>query len=173
MAWREGSFSEVLPFMRVSIIVASSSDLPVAEKATRALQELGVPYDMAIASAHRTPEKVARLAKADADVFITIAGLAAALPGVVAAQTQKPVIGVPCEGKLDGLDALLSIAQMPPGIPVATVGIDRGENAAILAAQILAVRDAGLAKRLEDYRKRLADKVEKDDADLKLKTSAK
>ncbi len=143
----------------ILIIMGSKSDLPVAEKATALLKKFDVSYKVVIASAHRTPHRVEELvASSDASVFIAIAGLAAALPGVVASFTVKPVIGVPVSGKMN-LDALLSIVQMPPGIPVATVGLDRGDNAAVLAMQMLSISDEGLSKKLADYRKEMADKV--------------
>ena len=117
---------------RVSIILGSKSDMPVAEKAITILRKFGIGFDIAVASAHRTPARVEELVKgSDADVFIAIAGLSAALPGSIAAFTVKPVIGVPVSGTLS-LDALLSVVQLPPGIPVAAVGLDRGDNAAIL-----------------------------------------
>lgn len=144
---------------KVSIVLGSKSDLPVAEKATEVLKKLGVQYDIAVASAHRTPSRVEDIAESsDADVFIAIAGLSAALPGVVAAFTVKPVIGVPVSGKLN-LDSILSIVQMPPGIPVACVGLDRGDNAAILACEIIAVNDAKVREALVSYRKEQAAKV--------------
>ncbi len=144
---------------KVSIILGSKSDLPVAEKATGVLKKLGVPYDIAVASAHRTPARVEELVRSsDADVFIAIAGLSAALPGVVASFTVNPVVGVPVSGALN-LDAILSIVQMPPGIPVACVGLDRGDNAAILACEIIAVKDAAVTEALLAYRKEQADKV--------------
>ena len=147
----------------VLIIMGSASDRPVAGKAERVLGELAIPCETRVASAHRTPERVRELvAESDAAVFIAIAGLAAALPGAVAAQTLRPVIGVPVSGKLN-LDALLAIAQMPPGIPVACVGLDRGDNAALLAAQILATGDAALAKRLREHRAAMARKVAESD----------
>lgn len=145
--------------MKILIVMGSSSDAPVAEKAKAVLEEFGVPYDCTVASAHRTPEVLEKLVKnSDADVFIGIAGLSAALPGAIAAHTVKPVIGVPVSGKVN-LDAILSIIQMPPGIPVGAVGLDRGENAALLAVQILAVHDKKLTKKLEDYRKKMRAKV--------------
>ena len=144
---------------RVSIILGSKSDMPVAEKAIAILRRFGIDFDIAVASAHRTPARVEELVKnSSADVFITIAGLSAALPGSVAALTVKPVIGVPVSGKLN-LDSILSIVQLPPGIPVAAVGLDRGDNAAILAAEILSIGDEAVAKALQDYRKEQADKV--------------
>lgn len=147
---------------RVSIILGSKSDMPVAEKAITILRKFGIGFDIAVASAHRTPARVEELVKGnDADVFIAIAGLSAALPGSIAAFTVKPVIGVPVSGTLS-LDALLSVVQLPPGIPVAAVGLDRGDNAAILAAEILAVTDEGVRKALLDYRQEQAAKVESD-----------
>lgn len=145
--------------MKIQIIMGSSSDVPVAEKAKAILEEFDVPYEMTVASAHRTPDMLEKLVKnSDADVFIGIAGLSAALPGVIAAHTVKPVIGVPVSGKVN-LDAILSIIQMPPGIPVGAVGLDRGENAALLAVQILAVHNKKLVKKLEEYRKKMRAKV--------------
>lgn len=144
---------------RVSIILGSKSDMPVAEKAIAILRRFGIDFDIAVASAHRTPARVEELVKnSSADVFIAIAGLSAALPGSVAALTVKSVIGVPVSGKLN-LDSILSIVQLPPGIPVAAVGLDRGDNAAILAAEILSIGDEAVAKALQDYRKEQADKV--------------
>lgn len=122
----------------VAIIMGSNSDMPVAEKAMKILSEAKVKYDVQVLSAHRDPEKLDEYVRGSgAKVFIAIAGLSAALPGVIAAKTNKPVIGVPVSGKLMGLDALLSIAQMPKGVPVACVGIDSSENAAYLALRIL------------------------------------
>ena len=147
---------------KVFIIMGSKSDFPIAEKAIKVLNKFGVAYDIAVASAHRTPQRVEQLVTGtDAGVFISIAGLSAALPGVVASFTTKPVIGVPVSGSLN-YDALLSIVQMPPGIPVAAVGMDRGDNAATLAIEMLALSDPALAKKLADYRKAMAEKVEKD-----------
>lgn len=145
--------------MTVQIVLGSKSDMRVAERAIEVLKELGVRYKLSIASAHRTPELVDRLvAEADAEVFIAIAGLSAALPGVIAARTTKPVIGVPVSGTLN-LDAILSVVQMPPGVPVAGVGLDRGDNAALLAAAILALKDDRIAKALAGYRQKLKEKV--------------
>jgi len=145
--------------MKIQIIVGSPSDMPVAEKAKEIFDSFGVSYDMKVASAHRTPDTLQELVKnSDADVFIGIAGLSAALPGAIAAHTIKPVIGVPVSGKVN-LDAILSIIQMPPGIPVGAVGLDRGENAALLAIQILAVHDKKLSKKLDEYRKKMRAKV--------------
>ena len=147
---------------KVFIIMGSKSDFPIAEKAIKVLNKFGVAYDIAVASAHRTPQRVEQLVTGtDAGVFISIAGLSAALPGVVASFTTKPVIGVPVSGSLN-YDALLSIVQMPPGIPVAAVGMDRGDNAATLAIEMLALSDPALAKKLADDRKAMAEKVEKD-----------
>jgi len=137
------------------VVMGSKSDSHIAEKVTGVLDEFGVDYDVEVASAHRNPKKVEELAKKDYDVFIAIAGLSAALPGVIAAHTVKPVIGVPVSAKLNGLDALLSIAQLPPGVPVAAVGIDNGKNAALLAVEILAVRNEKLREKLEEYRERM------------------
>jgi 5-(carboxyamino)imidazole ribonucleotide mutase len=145
--------------MKIQIIMGSSSDMPVAEKAKTIFEEFEVDYNIKIASAHRTPEVLKKLVeKNNADVFIGIAGLSAALPGIIAAHTIKPVIGVPVSGKVN-LDAILSIIQMPPGIPVGAVGLDRGENAALLAVEILAVSDKKLTKNLENYRKKMREKA--------------
>ena len=141
--------------MKGLVIMGSKSDSHIAEKVTKVLDEFGVSYDVEVASAHRNPKKVEKLAKKDYDVFIAIAGLSAALPGVIAAHTIKPVIGVPVSAKFGGLDSLLSIAQMPPGVPVVAVGIDNGKNAALLAIEILALKDESLKKKLEEYRKRM------------------
>ncbi len=144
---------------KVSIIMGSKSDLPVAEKAIVILKKFDIIFDVAVASAHRTPRRVEELVKnSDADVFIAIAGLSAALPGVIASYTCKPVIGVPVSGSIN-FDALLSIVQMPPGIPVAAVGMDRGDNAAVLAVQMMSLSSSELRQRLCDYRKEMADKV--------------
>ncbi len=145
--------------MKIQIIMGSSSDTPVAEKAKAILEDFGVSYDIKIASAHRTPDLLKKIVeKNDADVFIGIAGLSAALPGTIAAHTIKPVIGVPVSGKVN-LDAILSIIQMPPGIPIGAVGLDRGENAALLAVEILAVKDTKLEKKLLEYRKKMREKA--------------
>ena len=133
--------------MKIQIILGSKSDMPVAEKAEKILKEFSVDYDIKVASAHRTPDFLKELVeKNDADVFIGVAGLSAALPGSIAAHTIKPVIGVPVSGKLN-FDAVLSIVQMPPGIPVGAVGLDRGDNAALLAIQILSVKDKILSNK--------------------------
>ena len=134
----------------VLIIVGSESDMPVAKKAADALKELGISHEVKIASAHRQPDLLDKVVReSNAKVFIGIAGLSAALPGVIASKTAKPVIGVPVNVKLDGLDALLSTMQLPPGVPVATVGVDNGKNAALLAARILALSDSKLAEKLK------------------------
>lgn len=154
----------------VSIIMGSTSDLPVMEKAARFLDEMGVPFEMNALSAHRTPAEVEEFARTARSrglrVIIAGAGMAAALPGVIAAGTTVPVIGVPVKGMLDGLDALLSIVQMPPGIPVATVGVNGALNAAILAVEMLALSDEELAGRLEAYKSGLKEKIVKANADL-------
>ncbi len=154
----------------VSIIMGSTSDLPVMEKAAQLLDKMEVPFEMNALSAHRTPAEVetfAREAKGRGlRVIIAGAGMAAALPGVIAAATTLPVIGVPIKGMLDGLDAMLSIIQMPPGIPVATVGVNGAMNAAILALEMLALSDDALAQRLADYKEGLKEKIVKANADL-------
>ncbi|MDY6296758.1 MAG: 5-(carboxyamino)imidazole ribonucleotide mutase [Alloprevotella sp.] len=154
----------------VSIIMGSTSDLPVMEKAAKLLEEMQVPFEMNALSAHRTPIEVEQFARTAQSrglrVIIAGAGMAAALPGVIAASTNVPVIGVPIKGLLDGLDALLSMVQMPPGIPVATVGVNGAQNAAILAVQILAQSDAALSERLAAYKERLKEKVVKANEEL-------
>lgn len=154
----------------VSIIMGSTSDLPVMEKAAKFLDEMGIPFEMNALSAHRTPREVEEFAAgAEARgirVVIAGAGMAAALPGVIAAGTTLPVIGVPIKGMLDGLDAMLSIIQMPPGIPVATVGVNGAQNAAILAAEMLALSDTALAARLKAYKEGLKEKIVKANAEL-------
>jgi 5-(carboxyamino)imidazole ribonucleotide mutase len=154
----------------VSIIMGSTSDLPVMEKACKLLDELQVPFEVNALSAHRTPDAVEHFATTAKErgirVIIAAAGMAAALPGVIAAQTTLPVIGVPIKGMLDGLDALLSIVQMPPGIPVATVGVNGAQNAAILAVQMLALSDEAIAQRLADYKTGLKSKIEKANKEL-------
>ena len=154
----------------VSIIMGSTSDLPVMEKAARFFDELEIPFELHALSAHRTPAEVEDFARNAAPrgirVIIAGAGMAAALPGVIAASSTVPVIGVPVKGMLDGLDALLSIVQMPPGIPVATVGVNGALNAAILAAQMLAVADTSLAEKLAAYKEGLKDKIVRANAEL-------
>lgn len=153
--------------VRVTIIMGSDSDLPVLQKGTAILTDFGVDYDLRILSAHRTPaavtEYVAGLEKAGCQVVIAAAGKAAHLPGVVAAHTTLPVIGLPIRATLDGMDALLSIVQMPGGVPVATVGINAADNAALLALEILAINDASVKAKLVKYRATMSKRVlEKD-----------
>ena len=155
----------------VSIIMGSTSDLPVLEKAAQYFDEMEIPFEMNALSAHRTPREVEEYACGVKDrgikVIIAAAGMAAALPGVIAANTTVPVIGVPVKGMLDGLDAMLSIIQMPPGIPVATVGVNAGLNAAILASEMLAMGDEVLAKKVATYKENLKNKITKANAELK------
>ena len=156
----------------VSIIMGSTSDLPVMEKAAKLLDELHVPFEMNALSAHRTPEAVETFAKGAKErgikVIIAAAGMAAAPPGVIAANTTLPVIGVPVKGSvLDGVDALYSIIQMPPGIPVATVAINGAMNAAILAVQMLSLSDEALASQFAVYKENLKKKIEKANEELK------
>lgn len=156
----------------VSIIMGSTSDLPVMEKAAQLLNDMRVPFEMNALSAHRTPEAVEEFAKnarsRGVRVIIAAAGMAAALPGVIAANTTLPVIGVPVKGAvLDGVDALYSIVQMPPGIPVATVAINGAMNAAILAVQILALSDSSLAEAFTAYKDGLKKKIVKANEELK------
>lgn len=149
----------------VSIIMGSTSDLPVMEQAAKIFDEMEIPFEINALSAHRTPEKVEEFAKGakkrGIKVIIAGAGMAAHLPGVIAAMTPLPVIGVPIRASLDGMDALLSIVQMPPGIPVATVGINGARNAGILAAQIIATGDATLMKKVESFKEDLKQKIVK------------
>ena len=154
---------------KVGIVMGSDSDLPVISKVTDQLKALDIPFEVHVYSAHRTPVQArdfALNARANGfGVIIAAAGMAAHLAGAIAASTTLPVIGIPCKGAvLDGLDALLSTVQMPSGIPVATVAVDGGTNAALLAAQILAVEDAGLAARLDEKRRADAAKVLEKDA---------
>ncbi len=148
---------------RVSIIMGSTSDLPVMEKAASLLNDFEIPFEMHALSAHRTPAEVEKFAKNASKngigVIIAAAGMAAHLPGVIASMTTIPIIGVPINSSLDGMDALLAIVQMPPGIPVATVGIDASVNAAILAVQILAVNDVVLQTKLAKYKEDLKTKI--------------
>lgn len=147
----------------VSIIMGSTSDLPIMEKAAQLLNDFEIPFEMNALSAHRTPMEVEVFAKnaksRGIQVIIAAAGMAAHLPGVIASMTTVPVIGVPIKSSLDGIDALYAIVQMPPGIPVATVGINAGLNAAILATQILALGDARIAERVQEYKTNLAKKI--------------
>lgn len=158
--------------MHVGIVMGSDSDLPVMKKAFSILDDFGVTYDVTIASAHRTPKKLADFVaeeekKKGVGAFIAGAGMAAALPGVVASLTLKPVIGVPLSGaKLDGMDALFSIVQMPSGIPVATVAIDGTKNAAFLAVEIGAVSDKALFEKYKAYREKAAEEIYAKDAKL-------
>ena len=155
----------------VSIIMGSTSDLPVMEKAAAFLNEMKVPFEMNALSAHRTPEAVEAFAKGATGrgirVIIAAAGMAAHLPGVIAASTTVPVIGVPIKSTLEGMDALLAIVQMPPGIPVATVGINAAQNAGILAVQMLALSDVELATRFAAFKEGLKRKIEKANEELK------
>ena len=155
----------------VRIIMGSTSDLPVLEKAAQYLDDMEIPFEMNALSAHRTPQEVEQFAREAKSrgikVIIAAAGMAAALPGVIAANTTLPVIGVPVKGMLDGLDAMLSIIQMPPGIPVATVGVNGGLNAAILATEMLALSDEGIAQKVADYKENLKKKITKANEELK------
>ena len=154
----------------VSIIMGSTSDLPVMDKAAKLLDELEIPFEINALSAHRTPAEVETFAREANDrglqVIIAAAGMAAALPGVIAANTTLPVIGVPIKGMLDGLDALLSIVQMPPGIPVATVGVNGALNAALLAVQMIALSNAEVAQKLANYKEGLKQKIVKANEEL-------
>ncbi len=155
----------------VSIIMGSTSDLPVMEKACKFFDEMQVPFEVNALSAHRTPDAVEQFAKGAKErgikVIIAGAGMAAALPGVIAASTTLPVIGVPIKGSvLDGIDAMFSIIQMPPGIPVATVGVNGAQNAAILAVEIMALADEELAQKFADYKSGLSQKIEKANKEL-------
>jgi len=154
----------------VSIIMGSTSDLPVMEKAAKFFDEMEIPFEINALSAHRTPERVEAFAKVASErgikVIIAAAGMAAHLPGVIASMTSIPVIGVPIDASLDGMDALLAIVQMPPGIPVATVGINGALNAAILALQMIATGDEDLYKKLAAYKESLKSKIEKANEEL-------
>lgn len=151
----------------ISIIMGSTSDLPVMEKAAKFFDEMEVPFEINALSAHRTPERVEAFAKGAKErgikVIIAAAGMAAHLPGVIASMTPIPVIGVPIDASLDGMDALLAIVQMPPGIPVATVGINGSLNAGILALQMIATGDEALYNKLVAYKENLKGKIEKAD----------
>lgn len=155
----------------VSIIMGSTSDLPVVEKAAKFLDEMEIPFEMNALSAHRTPDQVEEFARGAKDrgikVIIAAAGMAAHLPGVIAAMTTLPVIGIPIKATFEGLDAMLAIIQMPPGIPVATVGLNAAQNAAILATEMLALTDDGIARKFAAYKAGLAQKIVKANADLK------
>ena len=150
--------------------MGSTSDLPIMEKACKWLDDNGIPFEVNALSAHRTPDAVETFAKGakarGIKVIIAGAGMAAALPGVIAASTPLPVIGVPIKGMLDGLDAMLSIIQMPPGIPVATVGVNGAQNAAILAAEMMALGDEEIARKVDAWKAGLGAKIEKDNREL-------
>lgn len=150
--------------------MGSTSDMPVLEKAAKLLDEFEITFEINALSAHRTPQEVTDFAnnasKRGLKVIIAAAGMAAHLPGVIAAQTTVPVIGVPIKSTLEGMDALLAIVQMPPGIPVATVGINAGLNAAILAVQMLSLTDERIAARFAEYKQGLAKKIVKANEDL-------
>lgn len=150
--------------------MGSTSDLPVMEKACKWLNDMQIPFEVNALSAHRTPQAVEQFARGAKErgirVIIAGAGMAAALPGVIAASTTLPVIGVPIKGMLDGLDAMLSIIQMPPGIPVATVGVNGAQNAAILAAEMLALANEDIARKVAEYKSTLGEKIEKANKDL-------
>lgn len=154
----------------VSIIMGSTSDLPVMEKAAKYLNDMQIPFEMNALSAHRTPSEVEEFSRSAKErglkVIIAGAGMAAALPGVIAANTTLPVIGVPIKGMLDGLDAMLSIIQMPPGIPVATTGVNGALNAAILASEMLALYDETIAERVAAYKESLKNKIVKANEEL-------
>jgi 5-(carboxyamino)imidazole ribonucleotide mutase len=155
----------------VSIIMGSTSDLPVMEKAAEILNELRIPFEMNALSAHRTPEEVEKFAKNAASrgikVIIAAAGMAAHLPGVIASMTPLPVIGVPIKASLEGIDSIFSILQMPPGIPVATVGVNASLNAGILAAQIIATGDNIVLKEVIKYKESLKKKIVQANEELK------
>lgn len=154
----------------VSIIMGSTSDLPVMGKAAQLLDDFEIPFEINALSAHRTPAQVEEFASGAAargiKVIIAAAGMAAALPGIIAANTTLPVIGVPIASTLGGMDALLAIVQMPPGIPVATVTINGGLNAALLAVEMLAIGDKRIADRLSEYKQSLSGKIVKANAEL-------
>lgn len=162
---------------KVMILMGSASDFAIAEKAIDILETMEISYDIHVASAHRTHQKVKQIVtestKNGVDVFMGIAGLSAHLPGIIAANTHKPVVGVPVNVKLGGMDALFATAQMPQGAPVATVGIDRGENGAILTAQIIGIRDDEVRENLSKMRKEFFFKVDKDEKTLKPKLTGK
>ena len=141
--------------VKVSVVLGSDSDREVGDKAVAMLETFGVEHELKVYSAHRDQDGLKKYVdSSDASIFIAVAGLSAALPGAIASHTVRPVIGVPKEAKLGGLDSLLSIVQMPPGVPVACVGVDNARNAALLAIEVLALHDEGLRKKLEEYRER-------------------
>ena len=156
----------------VSIIMGSTSDLKVMEKAAAFFEEMEIPFEMNALSAHRTPEEVEKFTKnaetKGLKVIIAGAGMAAHLPGVIASMTSLPVIGVPINASLDGMDALLAIVQMPPGIPVATVGINGALNAAILAAQMMATGDETMMRKIKAYKENLKQKIVKANEELSM-----
>ena len=156
---------------QVSIIMGSTSDLPVMEKAAQLLNDFKIPFEINALSAHRTPEEVEIFAKGAAGrgikVIIAAAGMAAHLPGVISAMTPLPVIGVPIKASLEGLDSIFSILQMPPGIPVATVGVNAAQNAAILAAQIIGTGDKNVMKEVIKYKEGLKKKIVEANEELK------
>ncbi|PIE54816.1 MAG: 5-(carboxyamino)imidazole ribonucleotide mutase [Dethiosulfovibrio peptidovorans] len=156
----------------VGIVLGSISDEPMAAKATGVLDTLGISYEVTVASAHRTPDDVEAYArnaeKRGLSVIVAVAGMSAALPGVMAAHTTLPVVGLPVSaGALRGIDALYSMTQMPPGIPVASVGVDGGSNAALLAARMVALTDPDVRSRLDTFQKKQAEKVRQSRSDLK------
>jgi 5-(carboxyamino)imidazole ribonucleotide mutase len=155
----------------VSIIMGSTSDLPVMEKTAQILNDFRIPFEMNALSAHRTPDEVEKFAKNAGDrgikVIIAAAGMAAHLPGVIAAMTPLPVIGVPIKASLEGLDSIFSILQMPPGIPVATVGVNAAQNAGILAAQIIATGDKSVMQEVVKYKESLKKKIVQANEELK------
>jgi len=141
--------------VKVSVVLGSDSDREVGDKSVATLDDFGVKHELVVYSAHRDPDGLKKYVdSSDASIFIAVAGLSAALPGAIASHTVRPVIGVPKEAKLGGLDSLLSIVQMPPGVPVACVGVDNARNAALLAIEVLALNDESLKKKLEEYRER-------------------
>jgi len=151
----------------VLVILGSKSDAAIGEKAVELLRRFGVTAEMTVASAHRTPDRVKSIVLgSEAKIFIAVAGLSAALPGAIASITTRPVIGVPVSGKVN-IDSILSIVQMPPGIPVAAVGLDMGDNAALLALEMLAIGDERIRGELVKYRKEIADKVERDSEEVR------
>ena len=162
---------------KIMILMGSASDFAIAEKAIDILETMEIPYDLHVASAHRTHQKVKQIVtestKNGVEVFMGIAGLSAHLPGIIAANTHKPVVGVPVNVKLGGMDALFATAQMPQGAPVATVGIDRGENGAILASQIIGIHDDEVRENLSGMRKEFFFKVDKDEKTLEPKLTGK
>ncbi len=157
---------------KVTVVMGSQSDMPIVQKTIEKLEEFKITVDIMVCSAHRTPERAAEFAKnarsGGVDIIIAAAGKAAHLPGVLAAFTTLPVIGLPIKSSfMDGLDSLLSIVQMPSGVPVATVGVNAAENAAILAVQIMSLKYTKLEEKLDDMKKSMAEKVIKSDKDIK------